>query len=266
LKKKPIGFIIHNRQTFIDQLHSVNMVSRDWERLQLLKQNQVRVKLTHLSPAVQDLIGVNRVLDFVSANITIKTLRANRRMQDVILPLFSVCAAVGLTTPRAKTEDTAAFLSAVPMSAGFRALLAKFIQGKYVQIAEEMKTRGVLQTQFEREYPPDWINPTNVMETHPIFSVQSNGDIVFRKVTKKEFAFLQAQENWIGKTGLNPWRWRGTLRRPLAPEVEQKKIIERLKELASRLRPKMLPRRKPVFGYASTPARLPIARKLLHRR
>ncbi|MDO8625609.1 MAG: hypothetical protein Q7R47_05990 [Candidatus Diapherotrites archaeon] len=142
--------------------------------------------------------------------------------------------------------------------------MAKVIQYTHDDLTEEMKDHGVLQIRFEKDYPPGWINPTSVMETHPIFSVTQNGDIIFRRVTPKEFKLLRIQQGWRGKTGLNIsadpraliFRWRGTLRKPLAPEVESAKLKDRIKALASRLKPIRLPKPQHAF----LPARKPLLR------
>ncbi len=152
---------------------------------------------------------------------------------------------------------------ALSLTGTARTIAAKLIQSKYVEIANTMKTHGILQPSFEKEYPPKWLNPTVVAETHPIFSVQANGDVVFRRVTPKEFKLLKMQDRWIGKAGLNVWRWRGTLRKPQAPETEQNRFTERLRAIAERVRRIRLPGRKPVPQYAR--ARLP-GKPMLRRR
>lgn len=119
-----------------------------------------------------------------------------------------------------------------------RTILAKLIQQAHAEASRALKQNGVIQTRVEKEYPHDWDNAAAVAKTHPIFSVQRNGDIIFRKVTEKELKLLRWQEKWVGKAGLNIWRWRGTLRKPEALEIEKthcRKYLEKLfSSLASR--------------------------------
>lgn len=118
-----------------------------------------------------------------------------------------------------------------------------------------MKKDGILRGgEPESHYPQGWINPTIVAETHPIFSVQRNGDVIFRRVTPNEFRFLKMQEKWFGKAGFNVWRWRGTLRRPEAPEKENVKVSKRIAERLARL--VLRPARKPAMGLVGARVRL----------
>ena len=163
---------------------------------------------------------------------------------------------------REKQYGSAAFSGGVfvPGLSAIRTVYARVIQHKHDEIAENMKKSGILKPgRTEQKYPIGWMGADVVSETHPIFSIRANGDIIFRKVTPLEFKLLKAQEGWRGKAGLNVsgdirkliWRWRGTLRKPLAPEVETKRVSERVRQWLERWKP--VRARRPALSYAKKP-------------
>lgn len=235
---------------------------KEWQRAQIVKRNAVRVKFEDLTPAVQDLIGQKG--DVFSTyptptfeDIRLRSLRSFRGMHDLTTPLTAI-AGVGASMSK-QAVSSASLAGSHLVSVWMRTWVARLIQRKHEEIAESMKKFGVLVVKAERNYPPDWLNPTIVAQTHPIFSVTRNGDIIFRRVTPLEFKLLKAQEGWRGKAGLNIsgdprkliWRWRGTLRKPLAPEVERKRVSERIREWTTKWKP--VRARKPALSYARKP-------------
>lgn len=223
----------------------------EWQRVQMLKQNTVRVRFEDLNPIVQVTIGKKAsVMDDVRINdANLKTLRRERSIAEGATAGYAVLGAMAAykASTNPGVRNTASTVSAVGglgslFGLAIRQGTVEVIQKRHQEIAEYMDKYGVLQTHSEKEYPPGWLNPTMVAETHPIFSVQGNGDIIFRRVTRKEFWLLKRQEKWIGKAGVNLWRWRGTLRKPLAPEVERQKTWERVRKAVRRLAPSPLPR------------------------
>ncbi len=209
----------------------------NWERLQILKRNTVRVNFEDLNPLLQILIGHHGFPHepLLFSQLPLRQKRTVRGVYDF--------ATVTLLRPTPEGIIVPGLLF------GARTLYASGIQKMHDKIADYMKRFGILKGgQPETKYPPDWINPTIVAETHPLFSIQRNGDVIFRRVTKKEFVLLKVQQKLIGKAGLNVWRWRGTLRRPEAPEVERAKLSERMKQLLARLKPIRRPRTTPAFA------------------
>lgn len=230
---------------------------QEWQRAQMLKQNTVRIKFGDLSPAVQKAIGFRRREDYdmwlEMHQLPLRTRRFYRGLSEITG--LGGMADMVYSALRKGYLDMGLGGGFVSIAGLLRTAVARAIQEKHSEIAETAKKFGLLQTQNEKEYPTDWINPATVAQTHPIFSVTRNGDVIFRRVTPLEFKLLKAQEGWRGKTGLNVsvdprkllWRWRGTLRKPLAPEVERKRVLERLRGLARRYLPMPQPRPAPVL-------------------
>lgn len=48
-------------------------------------------------------------------------------------------------------------------------------------MAKEMAQSGVIISSYEK-YPKGWMNASKIMETHPLFYVRGNGNVVFTKV------------------------------------------------------------------------------------
>lgn len=227
------------------------MPSKEWERIQLAKRTTVRVRFEHLNQALQEVIGEHdSITKFDLESIkNFRKLRAFAEGGNLLTLMFAL--------ELARRKMYGASLLQLAMGSGhaaIRQITVKKIQKKHVELEKKMKMFGILQTKFEKEYPSDWLNPTIVADTHPIFSVQANGDIIFRRATPKEMSLLKAQEKWVGKAGLNVWRWRGVLRRPEAPETERARFRERFAEIVGRLPER---RREPALGF------VPVRKKLL---
>lgn len=131
---------------------------------------------------------------------------------------------------------------------GLRAVFANQIQKMHQEIVNDFNRYGVLDTANEGNYPRDWMNPSIVGKTHPTFFVKGNGNIVFMKESKKEYwRYKVQQKKLIQLLGANPWRWRGILRPPTAPESFRKKVAHQLRALTAKV-PRMIPpRRRPAF-------------------
>ena len=218
----------------------------NWERQQMLKHNAVRVPFADLSPAVQNLIAGPTPRELRDTRkYSLKKQRSDRLKFELATGSQGVLALAAQAIHF--YPFTGIFTGNAVLAGAFRTVAAHEIQEKHREITHAMKKFGTLKAgASEKKFPPDWINPVIVSETHPIFSVQRNGDIIFRRVTRGEFWQIKKQEKWIGKLGVNPWRWRGTLRKPLAPEVERKKYFNWMRQFADRLVPKPLPSPKPV--------------------
>lgn len=81
--------------------------------------------------------------------------------------------------------------------ASMRTLAAKIIQNQHKMLANEIKEHGLLQSGFEK-YPKGWHTTTVVSETHPIFHVKANGNLVFHPPTRQEYARMRFQETKRG--------------------------------------------------------------------
>lgn len=111
-----------------------------------------------------------------------------------------------------------------------------------------MKKFGILKPSFENNYPKDWINPTIVEKTHPVFHVKANGDLVFHRPTRIEYARMMFQKRFPGKLGLQPWRWRAYLKKPEAPEKIRDWAKRQADKWAKKYMPKPVPAPAPVTG------------------
>lgn len=120
----------------------------------------------------------------------------------------------GTANPISTGVNTGGFFLAAVIRTG----LAHQIQEKHEKLKEQMNKYGILQTQHEHNYPFSWFNPTKVAETHPVFYVKGNGDIVFKKNSRPEYLrYLAQQKKVISVPGIQPWRWRAYLEPPTAP-------------------------------------------------
>jgi len=147
-------------------------------------------------------------------------------------------------------------------AAAGRAVIAKTIQSKHKDLVKAMKESGILQTKFEGNYPRDWINPTIVANTHPVFFVNWKGDLIFPKMTRTEYARYVFQQKWPGKLGLNLWRWRAYLEPPKAPKTVREWAAEKAAQWAAVLKPRPVP----AFGLAKARTAIPERTKAKHGR
>lgn len=127
-----------------------------------------------------------------------------------------------------------------------------------------MKKFGILQTKFEEIYPQGWINPTIVANTHPVFHVKGNGDLVFHRPTRVEYARMKFQEKLPGRLGFQPWRWRAYLQKPEAPEPVKAWAASKVREWAQTLRP--VPALRPALVQARRTSTFRQKRKRVNQR
>lgn len=220
----------------------------------------VLIKFNHLNPALQGIIG-RKGMGFKEWNSSL-AIRAQRQGKTVfegipLTALISIGASLGWGM------GGAAIIGGLPILVPARAAIAESIQDRHEDLVNAMKKFGILQTKFEGNYPRDWINPTTVANTHPIVYVKGNGDLVFLRATRAEYARYVFQKSFARKLGLNPWRWRAYLEPPTAP----KSVREWAKEHAAKWAEAVtLPRRKPAFGTVKAASAYAVRRKEHRRR
>lgn len=210
-----------------------------------LRRKKVVVKFTHLNPSLQETIG-KRFFDLGVFTLESPSIRDSRTFR--LFSEVAIAANIGrLGVARPLPPAQMALFSSL-LIAG-RTLFAVVIQAKHQELVEQMNENGILATEHEKHYPPDWIKPAEVARTHPIFFVAMNGDLVFLKENRRERARWEFQRTWMGKGGFNLWRWRAYLRPPKAPEP----VKETLKGLLAAAREK-------ASSLGGKPARAPAAR------
>ncbi len=223
------------------------------------RKKPVLIKFEHLNPALQDMIG-RKGMSFREWNSSL-AIRAQRQGKAIFegLPLtvlISIGASFGWGMSGVAT------IGGLPILVSARRAIAKSIQDRHEDLVSAMKKFGILQTKFEGNYPRDWINPTIVANTHPIVHVKGNGDLVFLRATRAEYARYVFQKSFAGKLGLNPWRWRAYLEPPTAP----KPIRAWAKQWAAELAESLVPRRKPAFAMTGAGRTHAVRRKEPRRR
>ncbi len=196
------------------------------KRGEMLEQTEVRIPFEHLSPAAQGIIGGNNYS-------TIKKSRFMQRLTGLSAPpafLFGLAVAGPLLERNLSILDIAgATIGAVVPSVYYNIKFAKKVQQAHEKLKRVINKHGVLHTPFEGRYPFNWISPTQVAKTHPIFYVTGKGDVVFKKNTRLEYMRYLDQKRWYGKKGLTPWRWRVYLEPPKAPEKVRTAVLAKLK-------------------------------------
>jgi hypothetical protein len=90
---------------------------------------------------------------------------------------------------------------------------------KFINYIRDLANKfGLLDTKVEHLYPKDWIKPTEVAKTHPIFYIDLNGNLVILQNSRLEYYRYAYQKSFPGKFGLQPWLWRSYFEPPQAPE------------------------------------------------
>ncbi|MFH1225045.1 MAG: hypothetical protein V1676_04540 [Candidatus Diapherotrites archaeon] len=215
-------------------------------RNDLRRNATVRIKFEHLNPNLQILIkNSNKIPQGWEVDkLGVNTLRGWRKTTEGILAgvaLWDLHDYVSKKPPSPMASATAYVAEAY-----VRQAVVNAIHEKHVALADVMQKCGILATESEGNYPRDWSNPAIVKETHPIFSVQHNGDLVFRKNSRREYLQYCIQKKWPGKFGLNPWNWRVYLKPPTAPEKIRVLAVNKLREMAAKMPPIRAPFPVPV--------------------
>ena len=231
-----------------------------------LEKHSVTIKFGHLNPVLQDLIGKpgsgNLGRAILPYNIsTIRDERKARVFFEGATLLMLLTAISAPDAPGVRKEIIRPIYGAFSVLESLvRQQTALCIQKKHRGLVTKMGKFGILRTRFEGDYPKGWISPTVVAGTHPTFYIKMNGDLVFPKMTRTEYARYIFQRGWAGKLGLNAWRWRAYIKPPKAPKKIRDWAKEKAAEWTAALRrPK--PFLEPALGMAKT-ARL----KRLNRR
>ena len=107
------------------------------------------------------------------------------------------------------------------LAATARIKIAVDIQKRHQELVQAMRRHGLLNKVAGRRYPKNLTNTNTVAKTHPLFYVKKNGDLVFRKLTRLEYARMVFQETFLGKWGLNPWRWRAAIDKITAKQKDK---------------------------------------------
>ncbi len=83
------------------------------------------------------------------------------------------------------------------------------------KISETIRERGPLDSwKGKRQYPPGWDNAETIAQTHPLFHVTLNGDLIFHRTTRAEYLNYRVQKS----RGFSLGFWREPLREPDAPQ------------------------------------------------
>lgn len=233
-----------------------------------LRKKDVVIKFEWLNPEAQEIIGENILerLKDPSQRSTWGNIRGERAGRVFFETFFF--GSLGLLINRAflKTpfelfrpmyplsDNINNFLDVgnIGVSAFGRTWMAKIIQKLHQDLVASMKDHGVIQTKFEHGHgiPNGWINPTIIENTHPVFHVKANGDLVFHTPTRMEYARMKFQEKWPGKLGLQPWRWRAYLKKPEAPKPVREWAAQQIRAWAREASGTLDSlKRRPALGY-----------------
>ena len=193
------------------------------------RQRDVVIKFEHLNPVVQEVIAGKNAI-----KMSRKFYRGSGDAMTILGALQIIAGIKMYNGPLIGVGGSAISFGPILRNAG-----TKQIQKLHNELAEEIIKHGVLKIPFEKNYPNDWHNPANVAKTHPVFHVKANGDLVFHQPTRMEYARLKFQQKApVRVLGLNPWRWRETLRMPEASEAIKKWTAEKLKQWLRERMPK----------------------------
>lgn len=212
--------------------------------IEIDKQQIVIIPFEHLNPNLQSIVT------------SIHEIRKRRIITDSSVPITSLLATIPLSEGSIKRYLTILGLSNIALITRLilhpsRAKVIQIFQKFHDALKDSAKTHGILQTQYEHQYPNGWINPEVVARTHPIFNITINGDIVFRQVNRREYLQWMLQKGTIGKYGINPWFWRGYLEDPKASESIKDWANRRYKEIVEKIKeeiPSPEPIPEPTFG------------------
>jgi hypothetical protein len=82
----------------------------------------------------------------------------------------------------------------LPTSIAARELFVRGLKKAHDGLIEKMNKFGVFDAKSEGTYPENWMRPTEISKTHPIFYVNGKGDIIFLKSTRKEYFRYKYQQ------------------------------------------------------------------------
>ena len=217
----------------------------EWNPDTLLKRHSIRIPNNELNPVLQMIIGTD--VPFLKEPITIRNSRILREIQEVNILSYAALA-YGSNSFSLADKPHNFFVTPLVLATGGVAYtyLAKRVQKLHEELADEMNRVGVLQSKFEGRYPRDWMNPSIISRTHPVFYVNRKGDLVFVKESRAEYYRYRFQRAFPGKLGLNFWRWRAYLRPPKVPEAWKVWAARKIKEHARRWKPVKAGRPVPV--------------------
>jgi hypothetical protein len=179
----------------------------EWNPDELLKRRAVVIRREDLNPLLQ-----------YGALVTRKGRRV-RGLIEVLTPLY--------------------FMTRNPLTSALgapnilmRTIVVRTIQRLHETHKEIMNKVGVLSTATEGNYPRDWMNPTSIARTHPIFYVNARGDFVFLRETRSEYYRYRYQNTFFGKwSGTNLWKWRAYLEPPHPPKAWKEWANDKLKKM-----------------------------------
>ena len=235
------------------------------EKEKPLEKESLIIKYEHLNPRLQQMIGGKVNIEDISPFIKSRSIRTSRRWRasvegETLATLLFVYH--GIKQKDVSLIKEAKIGSVLGITA--RTIFAKIIQRKHNDLVKEMKNGGIIQPgRIESKYPEGWLNPSVVAKTHPVFYVKRNGDLIFPRMTRTEYARYVFQKRLPGKLGLNPWRWRAYLKPPERPEKVTAFVNAKIKEWLAIARRQRL---KPALGIVTTTKKVQPRRKKHTRR
>lgn len=155
------------------------------KRGEMLEQTEIKIPFEHLSPAAQAIIGEKKPG-------TIKTARMFRAVSELIVPFataggLAIHQAINTGKRLGAGAIVGSVLGSLAVLVAYRSKHSKMIQQAHEELKRAINKHGVLHTSFEGHYPFNWINPTQIARTHPVFYVTGRGDVVFKKNTRLEY-------------------------------------------------------------------------------
>lgn len=202
---------------------------------ELKERQKVEIPFEHIHPELQGILKFDQP--------SLKKIRGRRVQAEIITGISTFLAyneyLAQDPTPLLALDSANATLFTIN-----RVMASKIIQKMHERITHSIKQNGVLHPDLEdetREVYGNWSKPANLAKTHPIFYVKGNGNIVFLKNSRMEYYRYLAQKSLPGKVGVHPWRWRGYLTPPEAPESVKQWAKAKVERLAEKLAPTPLP-------------------------
>ncbi len=150
------------------------------KRGEMLEQTEIKIPFEHLSPAAQAVIGENNIP---------RTVKGGRFVRGAceLAPPFAFSVWLSFAHASKLSPEVMHGLLPVSLAAGtlssmsIRTVASKEIQQAHEELKRVINKHGALSTEFEGHYPFNWINPTQIARTHPVFYVTGRGDVVFNR-------------------------------------------------------------------------------------